>query len=112
MLGGKSLAVFASAVNLKPSDGSLSATLNTHGIEKLLDGYGIHMNKDAGFDKRRAVPGAGHDAERPARLAATPGIAHVVNDSRMDEKEKLLDTSFAGFFRLDEVIFRSPPASS
>jgi ABC-type uncharacterized transport system involved in gliding motility auxiliary subunit len=108
MLGGKSLAVFASAVNLKPNDASMSASLNTHGIEKLLDGYGIHMNKDAVFDngaqfRVQAITQSGQGV-----WLRHPGIAHVINDSRMDEKEKLLDTSFAGFFRLDEVIFPFP----
>jgi ABC-type uncharacterized transport system involved in gliding motility auxiliary subunit len=108
MLGGKSLAVFASAVTLKPNDATLSATLSTHGIDKLLDGYGIHMNKDAVFDHgaqfRVQVMTQGG---QPAWLRH-PGIAHVINDTRMDEKDKLLDTSFAGFFRLDEVIFPFP----
>jgi ABC-type uncharacterized transport system involved in gliding motility auxiliary subunit len=105
MLGGKSLAVFASAVNLKPSDASLSATLNTHGLEKLLDGYGIHMNKDAVFDNGAQFRVQVMTQSGQAVWLRHPGIAHVINDSRMDEKEKLLDTSFAGFFRLDEVIF-------
>ena len=108
MLGGKSLVVYASAVNLKPNDATLSATLNTHGMEKLLDGYGIHMNKDAVFDHgaqfRVQVMTQGG---QPAWLRH-PGIAHVINDARMDEKDKLLDTSFAGFFRLDEIIFPFP----
>lgn len=108
MLGGKSLVVFASAVNLKPNDASMSATLSTHGIDKLLDGYGIHMNKDAVFD---------HGAQFRVQMMTQggqpvwirhPGIAHVVNDPRMDEKQKLLDTGFAGFFRLDEIIFPFP----
>ncbi len=108
MLGGKSLVVYASAVNLKPNDASLSATLSTHGLDKLLDGYGIHMNKDAVFD---------HGAQFRVQVMTQggapawirhPGIAHVVNDSRMDEKDKLLDTSFAGFFRMEEVIFPFP----
>jgi ABC-type uncharacterized transport system involved in gliding motility auxiliary subunit len=108
MLGGKSLVVFASAVNLKPNDASMSASLSTHGIDKLLDGYGIHMNKDAVFD---------HGAQFRVQMMTQggqpvwirhPGIAHVVNDPRMDEKQKLLDTGFAGFFRLDEIIFPFP----
>lgn len=108
MLGGKSLVVFASAVNLKPNDASMSATLSTHGLDKLLDGYGIHMNKDAVFD---------HGAQFRVQMMTQggqpvwirhPGIAHVVNDPRMDEKQKLLDTGFAGFFRLDEVLFPFP----
>lgn len=108
MLGGKSLVVYASAVNLKPNDASLSATLSTRGIDKLLDGYGIHMNKDAVFDHgaqfRVQVMTQGG---QPAWIRH-PGIAHVVNDRRMDEKEKLLDTGFAGFFRMDEVVFPFP----
>jgi ABC-type uncharacterized transport system involved in gliding motility auxiliary subunit len=108
MLGGKSLVVYASAVNLKASDASMSATLNTHNIDKLLDGYGIHMNKDAVFDHgaqfRVQVMTQGG---QPAWIRH-PGIAHVVNDTRMDEKDKLLDTSFAGFFRTDEVVFPFP----
>jgi ABC-type uncharacterized transport system involved in gliding motility auxiliary subunit len=108
MLGGKSLVVYASAVNLKASDATMSATLNTHGLDKLLDGYGIHMNKDAVFDHgaqfRVQVMTQGG---QPAWIRH-PGIAHVINDPRMDEKEKLLDTGFAGFFRMDEVIFPFP----
>ncbi len=108
MLGGKSLVVYASAVNLKANDASMSATLSTHGLDKLLDGYGIHMNKDAVFD---------HGAQFRVQVMTQggtpawirhPGIAHVVNDTRMDEKEKLLDTGFAGFFRMDEVVLPFP----
>jgi ABC-type uncharacterized transport system involved in gliding motility auxiliary subunit len=108
MLGGKSLAVYASAVTLKPNDASMAATLSTHGLDKLLDGYGIHMNKDAVFDHgaqfRVQVMTQGG---QPAWIRH-PGIAHVVNDTRMDEKEKLLDTGFAGFFRMDEVVLPFP----
>ena len=35
---GKSLAVFASAVNVKANDATMNATLNLHGLDKLLDG--------------------------------------------------------------------------
>jgi len=108
MLGGKSLVVYASAVNLKAGDGTMNATLNTHNIDKLLDGYGIHMNKDAVFDHgaqfRVQVMTQGG---QPAWLRH-PGIAHVVNDTRMDEKDKLLDTGFAGFFRPGEGLFPFP----
>jgi ABC-type uncharacterized transport system involved in gliding motility auxiliary subunit len=108
MLGGKSLVVYASAVTLKPNDASMSASLSTHGLDKLLDGYGIHMNKDAVFDhgaqfRVQVMTQAG----APAWIRH-PGIAHVVNDTRMDEKDKLLDTGFAGFFRMDEVVLPFP----
>jgi ABC-type uncharacterized transport system involved in gliding motility auxiliary subunit len=110
MLGGKSLVVYASAVNLKPNDASMSASLNTHGLEKLLDGYGIHMNKDAVFDHGAQFRVQVMTQTGQPQWIRHPGIAHVVNDTRMDEKDKLLDTGFAGFFRMDEVIF--PFASS
>ena len=108
MLGNKSLAVFASAVTLKPQDPAMSATLDTHNLEKLLSGYGINMKKDAvldfGSQFRIGVitPTGGISAIRH------PGIAHVVDDPRFDEKEKLLDTSFAGFFRMEEILFPFP----
>lgn len=110
MLGGKSLVVYASAVTMKPNDAKMNATLNLHGLDKLLPGYGITMNKDAVFDY-----GAQFRIGVPTQGGVTwirhPAIAHVVNDPRMDtDSDKLLDTSFAGFFRMDEAIF--PFASS
>lgn len=107
LLGGKSLVVFASAVTLKPNDASMSASLNTHGLDKLLSGYGIKLNKDAVFDH-----GAQFRVGVPTASGLTwirhPAIAHVVADPRMSENEKLLDTSFGGFFRLDGLSFPFP----
>lgn len=108
MLGNKSLAVFASAVTLKPNDAAMSATLDLHNLDKLIAGYGINMKKDAvldfGSQFRIGVitPTGGVSAIRH------PGIAHVVDDPRFDEKERLLDTSFAGFFRMEEILFPFP----
>jgi ABC-type uncharacterized transport system involved in gliding motility auxiliary subunit len=108
MLGGKALVVYASAVTMKANDATMSASLNLHGLDKLLPGYGITMNKDAVFDY-----GAQFRIGVPTQGGVTwirhPAIAHVVNDPRMDtDSDKLLDTSFAGFFRMDEAIFPFP----
>ena len=101
------LVVYASAVTLKPNDASMSAEINTHGLDKLLDGYGIQINKDAvldfGAQFRIGVPTQGGVA-----WIRHPGIAHVINDPRLDEGEKALDTSFPAFFRMDEVIMPFP----
>ena len=43
VMRGKSLAVIASAVNVKASDATMNGSRSTHGLEKLLDGYGIEM---------------------------------------------------------------------
>jgi ABC-type uncharacterized transport system involved in gliding motility auxiliary subunit len=109
MLGNKSLAVYASAVTLKAQDASMKATLSTHGLEKLLTGYGIQMNKDAVLDF-----GAQFRIPTVAQATGTmtwfrhPGIAHVANDPRFSEDEKPLDSGFAGFFRMEEAIFPFP----
>src|SRR5271165_300623 len=50
LMKGKALAVFASAVNIKANDATMSATLNQHGLDKLLDGYGVSLNKDVVLD--------------------------------------------------------------
>ena len=50
VLKGKSLAVIASSVNVKPSDPTMNATLSAHGLEKLLSGYGIELRKDVVLD--------------------------------------------------------------
>jgi ABC-type uncharacterized transport system involved in gliding motility auxiliary subunit len=110
MLGGKALVVYASAVTMKANDATMNATLSLHGLDKLLPGYGIKMNKDAVFDY-----GAQFRIGVPTQGGLTwirhPGIAHVVSDPRFDgDNDKLLDTSFAGFFRMEEAIF--PFASS
>jgi ABC-type uncharacterized transport system involved in gliding motility auxiliary subunit len=108
MLGSKSLVVYASAVTMKANDATMVASLNLHGLDKLLPGYGITMNKDAVFDY-------GAQFRIPAQSQAgvvwirDPGIAHVANDPRLDsDNDKLLDTSFAGFFRMDEALFPFP----
>jgi ABC-type uncharacterized transport system involved in gliding motility auxiliary subunit len=108
MLGGKALVVYASAVTMKANDATMSATLSTHGLDKLLNGYGIKMSKDAVFDY-----GAQFRVGVPTQGGVTwirhPGIAHVVADPRFDsDNDKLLDTSFAPFFRMDEAIFPFP----
>ena len=108
MRGNKALVVWASAVTLKPQDPSMNATLSWHGLDKLLEGYGFGVKKNAVMD---------HGAQfRLPIMTQTggvssirhPGIAHVVNDPRFEDDEKLLDNSFAGFFRMDEVAFPFP----
>jgi len=112
MLGNKALTVFASAVNLKPADASMNAELNLHGLDKLLSGYGIQMHKDAVYDH-----GAQFRIPMQTQMGGLvwvrhPGIAHVTNDPRFSEEEKLLDTSFPPFFRMDELMMPFPSSLS
>ncbi len=108
MKGGKSLAVVASAVNIKANSPEMQAELNLNGLDQLLSGYGIEMHKDAVLDhgaqfRIPVMTGMGRMA-----WMRHPGVAHVVNDPRFGEKEKLLDTAFPGFFRMEELMMPFP----
>ncbi len=108
MLGGKSLAVFASAVNLPANEPAMQAELSLKGLGPLLSGYGVEMQKNAVLDH-----GAQFRIPVMTRLGQMhwmrhPGLAHVVNDPRFEADEKLLDTAFPGFFRMEELMMPFP----
>lgn len=109
VMRGKSLAVIASAVNTKAGDATMNATLNTHGLEKLLEGYGIVMNKDVVLEFGRPFR-VRVDTLTGPRTMIFPQILDVREDSRFTGDEVLLDTSFAAFFRIPQASF--PFASS
>jgi len=102
LMKGKSLAVFAGAVNIKANDATMSASLNLHGLDKLLDGYGISVNKDVVLDLwrhiRLVVPTLGGMAG-----AELYQILDVQDDPRFGKDEQLVDSSFPCLFRVQEV---------
>lgn len=104
VMRGKSLAVVASAVNLKAADASMQATLSTHGIEKLLDGYGIEMRKDALLEFGRPFRVNVFTQGGPQTMRFPP-LHDVRDDFRFTGDEQLLDTGFAAFFRIPQVPF-------
>ncbi len=108
MQGNKSLVVYASAVNLKAGDGSMKATLSTHGLEKLLVGYGIEMKKDAVLDWQRSIRLPFVTQTGAAVWVREPAIVQTQHDPRFDDEHQLLDDGFAGFFRVDELSFPFP----
>ena len=108
MRGGKSLAVFASAVNLKPQDASMTAELNLHNLDKLLLGYGIDLKKNAVLDHGAQFSLPVMTQTGKIDSIRHPGIAHVIADPRFEEDEQRLDTQFAAFFRMEEVAFPFP----
>ncbi len=109
VMKGKSLAVVASAVNTKAGDASSNATLSTHGLEKLLGGYGIELRKDVVLDFGRPFR-VGMWTPGGPQTARFPPILDVHDDYRFTGNEQLLDTSFPAFFRIPQVPF--PFASS
>jgi len=108
MRGNKALVVYASAVTLKPQDPKMEATLSWHGLDKLLIGYGFNVQKDAVLDFGAQFRIGVMTATGSIASIRHPGIAHVINDPRFEGDEKLLDTGFAGFFRMDQVAFPFP----
>ena len=108
MRGGKSLAVFASAVTLKPQDPAMEATLSWHNLDKLLLGYGIDVKKNAVFDYGAQFRLPVMTQAGAGQWIRHPGIAHVITDPGADEKDQTLDNGFAAFFRMDEVALPFP----
>lgn len=108
MRGNKALAVFASAVTLKPNDATMSASLDLHGLDKLVGGYGINIKKDAVLDFGAQFRIGVMTQTGGISAIRHPGIAHVVDDPRFEANERLLDTGFAGFFRMEELLFPFP----
>ncbi|MGA3119145.1 MAG: GldG family protein [Polyangiaceae bacterium] len=102
VMKGKSLALFASAVNVKANDASMDASLNLHGLDKLLGGYGIDVDRDVVLDLwhhvRLIVPTMGGMAS--AELQA---ILDVQDDPRFSGSEQLVDTSFPCLFRVQDL---------
>lgn len=109
VMKGKSLAVIASAVNLKSGDATMNATLATRGLEKLLDGYGIEMRKDVLEDFGRPFR-IGMWTPGGPQTARFPPLLDVHDDYRFTGDEQLLDTGFPAFFRIQQIAF--PFASS
>ncbi len=102
LMKGKSLAMFASFVNLKASDATMNATLSAHGLDKLLDGYGIEMRKDVVLDFGRSFR-VNIMTQGGMASAKFPQMVDVIDDAQFKGDDALLDTSFAGFFRIEEV---------
>jgi len=87
----------------------MNATLGLHGLDKLLPGYGIDIKKNAIFDPAASFMLGFRTMGGTAELRH-PAIVILADDPRMDENKKLLDTGFAGFFRMQQLAF--PFASS
>ena len=104
VMKGKSLAIFASAVNVKTSDATMNATLNAHGLEKLLEGYGVELKKEVVLDYGRSFAVQMLTQGGIAR-PRFPAVLLVQDDQRFSADEQLLDSSFPAFFRMTDLAF-------
>lgn len=108
MKGDKSLLIIAGAVNMKAADATMKATLSTRGLEKLTDGYGIEMKKEAIMDMQTQMRLPVANQGGRLEYITAPGVLQVQHDDDAEEAEQPLDSGFAGFFRLDELLFPYP----
>ncbi len=107
---GKSLAVIASAVNVKTGDAPMNATLNVARPRQAA--------RRATASRCARTPsstsGRAFQVLEPTESGIVrrtfPQFLHVADDPRFTGEEMLLDTSFPAFFRLEELMF--PFASS
>src|SRR5690606_4828121 len=103
MRGNKALLAIAGAATMKAADPTMKATLSTHGLDKLTQGYGIGINKDVVIDltalPRLPIP----TRTGQAQYIPAYGILQLHAEDAVDgdEEQKQLDDSFAGFFRLE-----------
>ncbi len=102
VMKGKSLAIFASAVNIKANDATMNASMNMHGLDKLLEGYGVTMNKDVVLDIWRHARVVVQTAAGVA-AAELQQVLDVQDDTRFSKEEQLIDTSFPCLFRVEDV---------
>jgi hypothetical protein len=102
VMKGKSLAVFAGAVNLRPGDATMSATLSTHGLERLLAGYGIDLGKDVLVDLEGSYRMTLSSTSGPVH-ATFPTILDVQHGTGESLGVQRLDTTFAPFFAGPEL---------
>lgn len=109
VMRGKALVVVAGAANVKAADATMNASLNTHGLEKLLAGYGVEMRKDVVLDFGRSFR-VNVMTQGGMASARFPFMLLIQDDPRFTGNETLLDTSFPAFFRIPELVF--PLASS
>src|SRR5581483_13139 len=93
----------------KASDPSMKGTLNTWGLEKLTDAYGIEMKKDALFDWGLGMRLPAQTQAGQVKWYGMRALIQAQTDTRLDDKNtQIIDTSFIPFFRLDELAFPFP----
>lgn len=108
MRGDKALLVVAGAVNMKAAEPTMKAELDLRGLDKLLAGYGVEMKKEAVLDWGRSLAVPVVDDSGRVGTFPFPAMLQVQHNPDLEGDEQLLDNTFPGFFRLDELGFPFP----
>jgi hypothetical protein len=86
----------------------MKAELSTRGLEKLLDGYGVEMKKEAILDWARSAIPVQTQLGSGAAGSALRASSQAQHDGSLDEEEQTARHAFAGFFRMEELAFPFP----
>jgi ABC-type uncharacterized transport system involved in gliding motility auxiliary subunit len=102
VMNGHSLAVFAGAANIKAGDATMQATLSTHGLDRLLAGYGMEVRRDVVLDAGQPVRVS---ASTPSGVVsfAFPSFVEASSDPAKGAGGRMLDSSHPVFFHLDSL---------
>lgn len=96
VLKGKPVAVFASAVNVARGDPAMKPVLSAHGLDRLLTGYGIMMNRDLVIDPGSSWFSQGSRIRLSQVLDPSPGSEGRATGWFNDE--------FPGLFRVTQLL--------
>jgi hypothetical protein len=100
MLGDKGLLIVASAANLTRGDATMTVTLDRRGLEKLVSGYGFDVANDVLLDTPISlIWPAATQLGQEVRLTS---LGMIMPSTSSDA---FLDSSFAPFFRVDDLVF-------
>ena len=111
VMRGKRLAVAASAVNVKAGDLSMTATLETHGLERLLTGYGIELSKDVVLDFGSPMQvSLQNDNMQTVGTMSMAAVPQLQDNPRTSIKvgEPMLNKKSEIFARLSPLLFPYP----
>lgn len=105
LMEGRSLAVFASAVNVQAQDSEMVATVDTRGLDKLLMGYGIELQPALIYDPDASVKLLVPTQSGGTAPIRAPAMLEVAHQSEGAAGKERLDTTFAAFAGLAKVAF-------
>ena len=110
VMRGKSLVAYVSAGNVAAADVEMKPQLGLHNVDKLLAGYGLTVSPELLVDFEAAVAAPVMTASGSVAKLRSPCIFAINYDEKAPLETQQLDSTFAGFFRLEEIAF--PYASS
>ncbi len=102
MQGDRTVVLWVSAVNVAAGDVEMAAKLDRHGLEKLLDAYGVGLGRDVVLDGVNAVQLPVRTSSGLVRITV-PGISVAKYDADAPAEELGLENTFPVFFRLETL---------